>query len=163
MERVAVIERQALVRRLEDRKWFEAVPGEQITIRVRSEEVAGAYAVVEGILSPSSGPPLHTHENEDEIIEVFDGSLPVVCNGAEFEAATGVLVIIPRGTPHTWRNDTNRPVWARATLTPGGAEGMFEAFAGRPPEELEAIAKRYGCRFVGPPLRGPQGAGSPES
>lgn len=147
-----ITQRAPLVRRLDDLQWFEAVPGERIAIRVRSEDVGGAYAFVEGILSPASGPPLHIHENEDEIIEVLEGSLRVVCNGEEFQAAAGTLVVIPRGAPHTWKNETNEPVRARAILTPGGAEGMFEALVGKPLAEVEAIARRYGCRFVGPPL-----------
>lgn len=152
MSTVALTQRTALVRHPEDRKWFEAMPGESIAYRVRSEEVGGAYALVEGLLPPLSGPPLHIHENEDEVFEILEGSLRFVCNGETFDASAGTLVVIPKGTPHTWRNLTDAPARTLVFLTPGGAEGMFEEFANKPVEELEAIASRYGTRFVGPPI-----------
>lgn len=152
MRRETSLTHRGLIRQDKDQRWFEAVPGERIAIRIRSDEVAGAYALVEGILSPAGGPPLHVHENEDEIIEVLEGSLRMVCNGENLEVSAGGVVVIPKGTSHTWKNEMPTPVRARAFLIPGGAEGMFEAFVGRPAEELAEIAGRFGCRFIGPPL-----------
>jgi quercetin dioxygenase-like cupin family protein len=152
MTTVAETQRNGLVRRPEDRKWIEAMPGEFVSYRVRGEEVGGAYAIVEGLLPPLSGPPLHIHENEDEILQILEGSLRFEYEGETFDAVAGTFVVIRKGARHTWRNITDTTARALAIFSPAGAEGMFAAFAGRPIEKLEEIAREYGCRFVGPQL-----------
>ncbi len=150
MKTLEIEQRRALIRRPDNRQWIEAMPGELIAVRVRGEEVGGAYAILEGLLPPLSGPPLHIHENEDEIFEILEGTLRFVCEGEIFDAPAGSSVIIPKGARHTWKNISSSPVRALGILSPAGAEGMFEAFAGSPIEKLEEIASQYGCRLVGP-------------
>lgn len=160
-EKTIVLQRKALISRPEDRMWFQFVAGENLSVRVRSAEVGGAYSILEGILAPQSGPPLHIHLCQDEVLEVLEGSLRFICEGEIFDAPTGTIVVIPKGARHTWRNVTDQPVRALATLFPGGIESMFEEFVGKEPAEMDEIARRYGTLFVGPPLEGDETSLSP--
>ena len=47
-------------------KWFEAIPGEQLCIRVHGTQVNGRYAIMENIVAPGTATPMHFHA-EDEI------------------------------------------------------------------------------------------------
>lgn len=143
--------RHAVVSRAEERLWNEFA-GERIAVRVSGAETGGAYSIVEGVLGPMSGPPLHVHRDEDEVIVVLEGSLRFVVAGEAFDAPAGTIVVVPRGVPHTWRNLTDAPARALGFFAPGGTERMFAHFHGRQADELEAIARRHGAAFVGPPI-----------
>ena len=54
----------------------------------------------------------------------------------------GATVFIPRGTPHTFRNDGAAPGRLLVTMTPGGFEGFFlavEAEGLSPPQDMARI------------------------
>ena len=159
IEKVVLPKRKAVVSRFENRKWTEHVPGERISIPIRSSEVDGAYAVMEGIIAPQSGgPPLHYHSKEDEIFYIAEGSLEFYCEGELFDAPKGTVLVIPKGSHHTFRNITDQPAQAIVIFTPGGSETMFEDFVGKKLEEMEKIQEGYGTFFVGPPLGDDQAA-----
>src|SRR5258707_15527994 len=40
-------------------KWFEAIPGEQLCIRVHGTQVNGRYAIMENIAAPGTATPMH--------------------------------------------------------------------------------------------------------
>lgn len=42
-------------------KWFEAIPGEQLCIRVHGTQVNGRYAIMENIAAPGTATPMHFH------------------------------------------------------------------------------------------------------
>jgi mannose-6-phosphate isomerase-like protein (cupin superfamily) len=48
--------------------------------------------------------PLHLHRNDDEAWYVLEGSLWVRRGKEIVEAKAGSGVLVPRGTPHTYRN-----------------------------------------------------------
>jgi len=53
-------------------KWFEAIPGEQLCIRVHGTQVNGRYAIMENIAAPGTATPMHFHA-EDEIFTSLKG------------------------------------------------------------------------------------------
>jgi hypothetical protein len=55
------------------RKWFEAIPGEQLCIRVHGTQVNGRYAIMENIAAPGTATPMHFHA-EDEIFHILEGT-----------------------------------------------------------------------------------------
>lgn len=77
-------------------RWLEFV-GERVSIRISVAESGGTCSVVEGGPGPMSGPPLHIHQNEDELIQVLEGWLRFVLDGKAFDAAAGACVLIPAG------------------------------------------------------------------
>lgn len=81
--------------------------------------------------------------NEDETFYVLEGDLPVHVDGEEITASAGSTVYIPRGTPHSFRVDSET---ARLLVlnTPAGHERFFRAM-GEPAAE----------RTLPPPPEGP--------
>ncbi len=49
----------AIVSHHDSIKWFEAIPGEQLCIRVHGTQVNGRYAIMENIAAPGTATPMH--------------------------------------------------------------------------------------------------------
>jgi quercetin dioxygenase-like cupin family protein len=144
--------RNRVLSRVEERRWMQTALGERLSIRVRSKDVGGAYTIIEAIFPPHVSPPLHIHQREDEIFQITAGRLHFILNGERFDAGAGDIVVVPKGSPHTWRNNSDESAHVLGLLTPGGADEMFEAVISAPLEKIEDIMRPYGCIFVGPPL-----------
>lgn len=131
--------------------WFEAIPGERLSIRVHGTDVNGRYAIMESFAAPGSAAPRHTHA-EDEIFYVLEGRPTFALNDDVFDVGPGAVVAIPAGTVHAWKNGTDEQVHMVATFVPGGVEELFTKIAGLAPEEVAALAAEYGTIVVGPPI-----------
>ena len=64
----------AIVSHHDSIKWFEAIPGEQLCIRVHGTQVNGRYAIMENIAAPGTATPMHFHA-EDEIFHILEGTV----------------------------------------------------------------------------------------
>ncbi len=143
--------RAALVKPSDRMRWFDSIAGERLSIRVSGGEVGGHYAILESIAQPGTAAPLHTHL-EDEIFQILDGVMTFRCGGEQFEAAAGTTVVVPAGAEHAWKNRTAKPVRMLVMFTPGGVETLFQRIGGRAPDEIAALAPKYGTFVVGPPI-----------
>jgi quercetin dioxygenase-like cupin family protein len=143
--------RRQIVSRPEDSKWHKTIEGEILTIRVHSRETGRRYAIVDSIVQPLAGPPLHTHR-EDEIFEILDGTMTFVSGGERFEAPAGTIVVAPAGVPHAWVNLSAKPVSMRTILMPGGTEDVFTRLDGLSISEMEKLVGEYGITIVGAPI-----------
>jgi quercetin dioxygenase-like cupin family protein len=97
-----------------------------------------------------SGIPLHTHQNEDEIFQVVEGSLEVTVDGRVHLLENGDMIFLPRLVPHGFKALSAVKMWV--SFTPGGVERMFIELATLPPGPpdpvaLRAIGGRYGITF----------------
>ncbi len=128
--------------------------GLTIVGKVMSEQTNGSYAVVMSTTPPDGGPPLHVHENEDELFYVVEGKYEFTCGEERFVATKGALLHLPRGIPHRFRNIGQTPGVLMNTITPGGFEHFFDEIDQLPKDEpldrsqVSAIARRYGLRFL---------------
>lgn len=100
-----------------------------IVCKVSSTSTGGAYTVLELTLPSGGGAPLHTHRREDEIFHIIDGVCEVVCDGQTYSAEAGAVVVLPKDTPHAFRNPTDSPTRILITAVPGGLDTYFEALA----------------------------------
>lgn len=134
-----------------------------MTIKLRSEQTGGAFALLEGIMPPrTQGPSLHMHTREDETTYILEGALRFRVGEQTFTATAGSTVFKPRGIPHTFCNPFDEPARALGIVTPGGFERFFEdnvelmksvPEGGRPDlEALQALAGKYGGVLLGPPM-----------
>jgi len=133
---------------------YAVANGNTIWVRASAADTGGAYTLVEGHHIAGTGPPLHTHDAEDETFWIVDGSYAVQADDEEFSAAAGDLVFVPRLVRHRFQCRSD----GRMLLlyTPGGFEDYFaerataESVRGRSlqPEEIDAIGRRYGMRVV---------------
>jgi mannose-6-phosphate isomerase-like protein (cupin superfamily) len=121
-------------------------------------DTGGASSMWIEEVPPAAGPPLHIHLNEDEAFFVLEGDFRFQGGETVSMAGKGATVFIPRGTPHTFRNDGTASGRLLVTMTPGGFEGFFLAVDAEglsPPNDMariESLAAQFGLKFVGPPL-----------
>ena len=112
-------------------------PGEgqtflDLTCRVTSASTQGAYCAFEFVTLPGGGVPLHVHAHEDELYYILEGTYEIECNGRQFTAEAGAMVMLPRSLPHAFRNTTGKPARALTVFIPGG----FDAFV----QELNSLS-----------------------
>lgn len=132
--------------------WFNALPGETFTIRVDSQETNYAFGIAEVIIEPQAGPPLHIHHDTDEVLYVVAGTIDFICNGERFQSGPGGLVVIPKGSPHAFRNFGTAPARLLGFLPTGGLEQLFKAMIDAPLTDMPMLADRHHMEIVGPPL-----------
>jgi mannose-6-phosphate isomerase-like protein (cupin superfamily) len=77
---------RAVISQADDLTWFDTMPGEQMALGVPSTDVDGAFTIVEARVPAYTGPPLHYHEEREEIFEILEGRFRFHCAGDEFEA-----------------------------------------------------------------------------
>lgn len=77
-----------------------------------------------------AGPPVHVHAKQDERFEVHTGGLDVLVGRRWRSLEPGASVVIPRRTPHTYRNSADIPCVFEYQLNPGGGfSNMMREFA----------------------------------
>ncbi|MER7468155.1 cupin domain-containing protein [Streptomyces sp. NPDC097981] len=76
-------------------------------------------AIAESVLAPhTQGPPQHRHGQHDEGFYILSGTVRFTVGEEDYDAATGTLVMVPPGTPHTFANLTDQPAVMLSTFTP---------------------------------------------
>jgi mannose-6-phosphate isomerase-like protein (cupin superfamily) len=142
----------AIVGRDEDLNWFNTVPGEQMAIRIHSKDVGGAFTIIEARVPPFVSPPLHYHEDREEIFEVLEGRFRFHCAGEEFEVTPGTSVVIPRNSIHGWVNTGTEVARLLFIFIPGGIDEFFPQIGQTPPDGWTDLARQYDTWIVGAPL-----------
>lgn len=123
---------------------------------VTSEDTNGAFAVVEFQGKPGGEPPMHVHENEDEMFYIVEGKVEITVGGQKQMATAGSAAFLPRRIPHTFRI-VSPEARAIVYITPGGFENYFrqvsELVKGEAPtpEQQKLMAQlcgEYGVQFL---------------
>jgi quercetin dioxygenase-like cupin family protein len=96
--------------------------GGPLTFKLRAEQSNGSLTVVENIIAPNDGPPLHVHEREDESWYVLEGELRFRLDDAIRDAPAGSFVFVPRGVAHCFQNVGDKPARILVMFTPSGME-----------------------------------------
>jgi mannose-6-phosphate isomerase-like protein (cupin superfamily) len=136
---------------------FPGPAGGPTTIKVRTEDTAGSFALVENVIAPKDGPPLHVHAREDEMWFVVEGHFRFKADDRILDAPTGAFVFVPRGVAHCLQNIGDAPSRIMVMFTPGGMERFFEQHAELlpgpvDPEAFHTLARNNWMDVVGPPL-----------
>jgi quercetin dioxygenase-like cupin family protein len=133
--------------------WSEVTRGERYIIRTTSEEVNGAYSILEVVADPRNGVPMHIHDNEEEHFIILEGKAFVANGDSRREVAAGSSITIGKGVPHAWCNPSqDAPLRMLVLFTPGGLEELFRKNAGTEPAAMAALAEKLGTRITGPAL-----------
>lgn len=127
------------------------VLGDVYTVKVKSEDTSGAYALVEATLQPQGGAPPHTHSYENESFYILEGELELQIEEQTIVGTVGSFIHIPKGKLHSFTNKGEIPVKALIFLTPGGLEKFFAEFGTKledplsvPHKNLDDIARLPG-------------------
>src|SRR5262245_25318316 len=89
------------------------------------EETNVKYAMWEAIVPPGGGPPPHLHTREEEGFYILDGEITYQIGGQRIVATAGMFANMPVGTPHSFKNETNRTAKMLISVAPAGFENMF--------------------------------------
>lgn len=101
------------------------VLGEKIICKVQGAETFGRFSVVEETSPPESLMPSHFHTQTDKIIYVLEGKYEIQIDGKITIAQKGDVIVIPRHTPHGFRNLLDTSSRMLAIITPSGFENFF--------------------------------------
>jgi len=79
----------------------------------------GSMTAIEFLAPRGFGPPLHVHDDEDEVMVVLDGEIAFRSSDSESIASAGATVFLPHGVPHTFQvlSDTARFTTVSASNT----------------------------------------------
>jgi mannose-6-phosphate isomerase-like protein (cupin superfamily) len=108
--------------------------GALLTIHADSADTNGQSALVEAEGGPGAEPPMHVHENEDELFYVIEGQLKVFCGDRIRILNAGESGFLPRRVPHTFEMLSKRARFL-VYITPGGFEEYFRE-VGEPASEV---------------------------
>lgn len=132
-------------------------------VHIESEQTDGRWSVIEMQLREGHVPPLHVHEDADELIYVTEGTIHVHTEDNREELAADDSVVLPRGEPHSLHAVTEATIISAAS--PGGFD-EFVAAVGvhadsqtvptEPPSEaaigrVNDLAPEHNIQIVGPP------------
>ncbi len=126
----------------------------EVVLHVPGAATGGAYCLAEFEGPGGDMPPLHVHRSVDEAFYVLDGVMSLFVGDEWAELAAGDSLVAPRGTPHTYRVESDGARWLVACSPAGFDDFVREvASAGRnlAPPALADAAARYGIEVLGPP------------
>jgi quercetin dioxygenase-like cupin family protein len=138
-----------------------AVVGDVYRFLATGDDTNGQYALWEAVVPPGGGPPPHVHSREEEGFYVLEGEITLHVGDKRLVASAGMFVNMPVGTPHSFKNESDRPARVLISVAPAGLEQMFfevgaplaeGATAAPPPqkeeiEKLLAVAPSYGIEI----------------
>jgi mannose-6-phosphate isomerase-like protein (cupin superfamily) len=104
------------------------MPVMRAVFQADGEETGDAYTVSEWWLEPNSdGPGAHSHEANDEIFRIVEGTMSVLVGDKWIDAPAGSTIIVPAGTTHDFANRTDAPAALFNVFIPGGFETNMAA------------------------------------
>ena len=138
-----------------------AVVGDVYRFLATGDDTNGKYALFEALVPPGGGPPPHVHSREEEGFYVLEGEITFTVNGERVVATAGTFANMPVGTPHSFKNESDKPARMLISVAPAGLEKMFfevgvplpeGATTASPPtkdeiEKLLATAPSYGIEI----------------
>ncbi len=138
-----------------------AVVGDVYRFLATADDTNGKYAFWEAIVPPGGGPPPHVHSREEEGFYILEGEITFQIGVDRVVAKAGTFANMPVGTPHSFKNESDKPARMLIVVAPAGLEQMFfevgvplddGATTALPPtkaeiETLIEVAPRYGIEL----------------
>lgn len=127
------------------------------TMRIKHDGGAGGIGFYEYVSEPGvTGPPAHVHYSHDETFYVVAGEYEFTVGDEQAIVPAGGFVLVPRGTPHTFRNAGTGLGRIVGTFQPGAFTEYFRELArliaddGQPPDHdrWAELYARYDTSFA---------------
>lgn len=131
--------------------------GGPLELMLHGDDTGGRFTALVNDVAPGEGPPLHTHDEQDEAWFVARGHLRFRIEDDLHDAPAGSWAFVPKGMRHCFQNVGEEMARIHVMFTPAGMEPFFEAFSsveseGAGPETFARLGEPCGMRIVGPPL-----------
>jgi quercetin dioxygenase-like cupin family protein len=144
-----------------------AQAGGTYRVVVSGDQTNQAYAIIDMLVPPHSGPVPHAHPTIQETFYVMAGEVVVRSETQTYVAREGAVVTIPLGGAiHQFTNESTTPVHMLCVVAPAGLEAFFltvgqplvagQPLAAPPPllpaqqQRIGALAKHYGQEVFPP-------------
>jgi mannose-6-phosphate isomerase-like protein (cupin superfamily) len=125
-------QRKPVIRLAGDGREYK-MPRMSAVFHADGEETGEAYSISEWWLEPNSdGPGAHSHEANDEIFRIIEGTMSVLVGDEWIDAPEGSVIVVPAGVTHDFANRTDARAGLFNVFLPGGFE-----------ENMPAILKWY--------------------
>lgn len=102
------------------------VVGDTYTILLTGKDTAGRYCLIDMLIPPGGGPPLHRHDFE-EMFTILEGELAFTFRGKKTFLRAGETANVPANAPHQFRNVSGSPARLLCLCSPAGQEEFFAA------------------------------------
>jgi mannose-6-phosphate isomerase-like protein (cupin superfamily) len=100
----------------------------QSTFLADGEETGNRYAVSIWWVEPHQpGPGPHSHEANEELFYVIDGTMTFRVGDQSVDAVSGTFIRVPAGVIHDFENRTSSRAGILNVFIPGGFETMMPA------------------------------------
>ena len=141
--------------------------GDTYTILLSGKDTDGRYCLIDMVIPPGGGPPMHRHDFE-ESFTLLEGEIEATFRSETSVVKTGETINIPANAPHRFVNASDKVVRLLCICAPAGQEELFAqvgvSVATRitpPPKpdaaaqaagksRAEALAPKYRTEFVKP-------------
>ncbi|GAB3694754.1 hypothetical protein GCM10027592_16040 [Spirosoma flavus] len=147
-----------------------SVGGSTYRILVGGKDTAGAFATIDMLVPPGSGPGPHAHADFEESFYVIEGEIEVKSEFGNYVATKGTFITIPKGgVVHGFKNKAEQTAHLLCTVVPAGLETLFEEIGQPvapghflpPPvldaatiQKLQTIAEKHGQQVFPPDYLG---------
>lgn len=136
------------------------------TVKVGAGESSSGMSAVEFTAPRGFGPPLHLHQEEDEIMYVLDGEIRLDVGESSSVATAGTVVSLPHGVPHVFQviSPSARFLTVTAGRTRTPSFDQFVQALGTPtdptalpapteidPGHVARVCAEHGIEVLGPP------------
>jgi len=137
---------------------MKGVTANTLDLKISSSDTGGALAVFEQIgHTPSGGPPLHIHPNQDEWFHVIEGKYKFQVGNDTHRIGQGDTIFLPRNVQHAFVQLSDIGRMIVSYMPAGKMEAFFKATTEwtAPPskEEVDKIFAAHDMQVVGPPLK----------
>lgn len=121
--------------------------------KVLPGDTRGAFTIIEIIIPPGLGAPMHRHQRDAECFYMLDGELTFETPDGAVTGRAGDTYFLPVGGRHAFRNDGETEARALVFVTPGAEAARFFAEldaggAALGPADVEALAAQNGIVFA---------------
>ncbi|MBB0243083.1 cupin domain-containing protein [Streptomyces alkaliphilus] len=116
--------------------------GDKYTIKSGEHNTGGHFFMMEALVPPGGGPPPHIHHREEEAFYVLEGDVSLFDGMERLRLSSGSFVHVPRGSVHSFKNETEEDAKLLIMFLPGGKDNFFlgagvSADDGAPPPPAE--------------------------
>jgi uncharacterized cupin superfamily protein len=135
-------------------------------VMVSGEQTGQAYAVIDMLVPPHSGPVPHAHATIQETFYILEGEVVVHSETQTYVAKKGAVVTIPLGgAVHNFTNESTVSAHVLCVVAPAGLDSFFlavgqpvvagQSLATLPPtpeqqQRIGELAKQYGQEIFPP-------------
>ncbi len=125
-----------------------------MAFKVATADTAGNLFVIEEGNLKGGGPPLHSHDTQEEFWFVLEGEILFQVGDRRITLKAGESILGPRDVPHAFLPVSDTPARMIIAYSPAGhMEQFFRDTDGpNPPLQDAAFMRRYGMKLAGKPI-----------